>query len=91
MTEPTSRHRRAFDAGYPVGHTAVIGWFSKAMKHRPQGMPMVLFASAGAVARECRGARRRVGRALQYESQLFDDIEASRFLPVRAVGGFGET
>ncbi len=51
MTEPTSRHRRAFDAGYPVGHTAVIGWFSKAMKSRPQGMLMGLFASAGSVAR----------------------------------------
>ena len=26
-----------YGIGYPIGHTAVIGWFSKAMKHRPQG------------------------------------------------------
>ena len=32
-------------------HTAVIGWFSKAMKNRPQGMLMGLFASAGSLAR----------------------------------------
>ncbi|KAJ8598339.1 hypothetical protein CTAYLR_002976 [Chrysophaeum taylorii] len=37
--------------GYPVGHTAVIGWFSKAMGKRPQGFLMGLFASAGSVAR----------------------------------------
>ena len=40
-----------YGVGYPIGHTAVIGWFSKAMKSRPQGMLMGLFASAGSVAR----------------------------------------
>jgi len=40
-----------YGVGYPVGHTAVIGWFSKAMKNRPQGMLMGLFASAGSLAR----------------------------------------
>jgi ceroid-lipofuscinosis MFS transporter 7 len=40
-----------YGIGYPIGHTAVIGWFSKAMKSRPQGMLMGLFASAGSVAR----------------------------------------
>mgnify|MGYP002819223032 CR=1 FL=1 len=45
------RHRKCIHAGYPVGHTAVIGWFSKAIKQRPQGLLMGLFASAGSVAR----------------------------------------
>ena len=45
------RSRRRYGVGYPVGHTAVIGWFSKAMKNRPQGMLMGLFASAGSLAR----------------------------------------
>ena len=40
-----------YAVGYPVGHTAVIGWFSKAMGRRPQGMLMGLFASAGSLAR----------------------------------------
>ena len=40
-----------YGVGYPVGHTAVIGWFSKAIKARPQGMLMGLFASAGSLAR----------------------------------------
>jgi len=40
-----------YSIGYPIGHTAVIGWFSKAMGKRPQGFLMGLFASAGSVAR----------------------------------------
>ena len=40
-----------YAVGYPIGHTAVIGWFSKAMGKRPQGMLMGLFASAGSLAR----------------------------------------
>ena len=40
-----------YAVGYPVGHTAAIGWFSKAMGRRPQGMLMGLFASAGSLAR----------------------------------------
>ena len=40
-----------YAVGYPVGHTAVIGWFSKAMGRRPQGMLMGLFAAAGSLAR----------------------------------------
>ena len=59
MTEPTSRHRRAFDAGYPVGHTAVIGWFSKAMKNKPQGFLLGIFGSAGSLARICAEIKRR--------------------------------
>lgn len=40
-----------YAVGYPIGHTAVIGWFSKTMGKRPQGLLMGLFASAGSVAR----------------------------------------
>lgn len=40
-----------YACGYPIGHTAAIGWFSKAMGRRPQGMLMGLFASAGSLAR----------------------------------------
>lgn len=40
-----------YSVGYPIGHTAVIGWFAKAMGKRPQGLLMGLFASAGSVAR----------------------------------------
>ena len=40
-----------YAVGYPIGHTAVIGWFSKAMGKRPQGFLMGLFASAGSLAR----------------------------------------
>ena len=40
-----------YGIGYPIGHTAVIGWFSKAMKHRPQGMLMGLFASTASSGR----------------------------------------
>ena len=46
-----------YGVGYPVGHTAVIGWFSKAMKARPQGMLLGLFASAGSLARIVRWQR----------------------------------
>ena len=42
---------RRYSIGYPIGHTAVIGWFSKAMKNLPQGFFMGLFASAGSLAR----------------------------------------
>tara|TARA_B100000683_G_scaffold234705_1_gene238042 strand:+ start:204 stop:554 length:351 start_codon:yes stop_codon:yes gene_type:complete len=51
--------RRAFDAGYPVGHTAVIGWFSKAMKNKPQGFLLGIFGSAGSLARICAEIKRR--------------------------------
>ena len=40
-----------YGVGYPVGHTAVIGWFSKAMKQRPQGFLLGIFGSAGSLAR----------------------------------------
>mmetsp|Transcript_8237 Transcript_8237/g.25767 ORF Transcript_8237/g.25767 Transcript_8237/m.25767 type:complete len:456 (+) Transcript_8237:843-2210(+) len=40
-----------YGVGYPVGHTAVIGWFSKAMKSRPQGFFLGIFGSAGSLAR----------------------------------------
>ena len=40
-------------ASYAVllGHTAVIGWFSKAMKNKPQGFLLGIFGSAGSLAR----------------------------------------
>lgn len=37
--------------GYPVGHTAVIGMFSKIVGRRPQGALQGWFASAGSLAR----------------------------------------
>ena len=37
--------------GYPIGHTAVLGAFSKAQKHGRQGALMGWFASAGSLAR----------------------------------------
>lgn len=37
--------------GYPIGHTAVIGLFSKIVGRRPQGTLLGWFASAGSVAR----------------------------------------
>lgn len=37
--------------GYPIGHTAVIGMFSKIVGRRPQGMLLGWFASAGSLAR----------------------------------------
>jgi len=40
-----------YGVGYPVGHTAVIGWFSKAMKQRPQNFLLGIFGSAGSLVR----------------------------------------
>ncbi|GKY99592.1 hypothetical protein MPSEU_000913500 [Mayamaea pseudoterrestris] len=40
-----------YSIGYPVGHTAVIGLFSKIVGRRPQGTLLGYFASAGSVAR----------------------------------------
>ena len=40
-----------YGVGYPIGHTAVIGWFSKAMKNKPQGFLLGIFGSAGSLAR----------------------------------------
>ena len=40
-----------YGIGYPIGHTAVIGWFSKAMKNKPQGFLLGIFGSAGSLAR----------------------------------------
>jgi ceroid-lipofuscinosis MFS transporter 7 len=37
--------------GYPIGHTAVIGMFSKITSSRPQGALQGYFASAGSLAR----------------------------------------
>lgn len=40
-----------YATGYPVGHTAVIGMFSKVLGKRPQGYLMGWFGSAGSLAR----------------------------------------
>lgn len=40
-----------YGLGYPVGHTAVIGLFSKVVGRRPQGTLQGWFASAGSLAR----------------------------------------
>jgi len=40
-----------YGIGYPVGHTAVIGLFSKIVGRRPQGALQGWFASAGSLAR----------------------------------------
>lgn len=40
-----------YSIGYPIGHTAVIGLFSKIVGRRPQGELMGWFASAGSLAR----------------------------------------
>lgn len=40
-----------YGIGYPVGHTAVIGMFSKIVGRRPQGALQGWFASAGSLAR----------------------------------------
>ena len=40
-----------YAVGYPVGHTAVIGLFSKIVGQRPQGTLLGWFASAGSLAR----------------------------------------
>jgi len=40
-----------YSIGYPIGHTAVIGLFSKIIGRRPQGTLLGWFASAGSLAR----------------------------------------
>mmetsp|Transcript_32520 Transcript_32520/g.50436 ORF Transcript_32520/g.50436 Transcript_32520/m.50436 type:complete len:493 (-) Transcript_32520:216-1694(-) len=40
-----------YSIGYPIGHTAVIGLFSKIVGRRPQGTLLGWFASAGSLAR----------------------------------------
>lgn len=40
-----------YGVGYPLGHTAVIGLFSKIVGRRPQGTLQGWFASAGSLAR----------------------------------------
>lgn len=40
-----------FAIGYPIGHTALIGAFSKINKSGPQGTMMGIFGSCGSVAR----------------------------------------
>lgn len=40
-----------YGVGYPIGHTAVIGLFSKVVGRRPQGTLQGYFASAGSLAR----------------------------------------
>lgn len=40
-----------YGIGYPIGHTAVIGLFSKIVGRRPQGTLQGWFASAGSLAR----------------------------------------
>ncbi|GAX23150.1 MFS transporter, ceroid-lipofuscinosis neuronal protein 7 [Fistulifera solaris] len=40
-----------YSIGYPIGHTAVIGLFSKVIGRRPQGTLQGWFASAGSLAR----------------------------------------
>jgi len=42
-----------YSIGYPIGHTAVIGLFSKIVGRRPQGTLLGWFASAGSLARLC--------------------------------------
>lgn len=42
-----------YSVGYPIGHTAVIGLFSKIVGRRPQGTLLGWFASAGSLARMC--------------------------------------
>ncbi|KAG7360372.1 major facilitator superfamily transporter [Nitzschia inconspicua] len=40
-----------YSVGYPIGHTALIGLFSKIVGRRPQGTLLGWFASAGSFAR----------------------------------------
>jgi ceroid-lipofuscinosis MFS transporter 7 len=40
-----------YSIGYPIGHTAVLGLFSKIVGRRPQGTLLGWFASAGSLAR----------------------------------------
>ncbi|CAM9412963.1 unnamed protein product, partial [Ectocarpus sp. 8 AP-2014] len=42
-----------YSVGYPIGHTAVLGLFSKVVGAQPQGALMGWFGSAGALARTC--------------------------------------
>lgn len=37
--------------GYPVGHTALIGVYSRILKSGPQGSKMGIFGSCGSIAR----------------------------------------
>ena len=40
-----------YSVGYPIGHTALLGVFSKIMKSGPQGQLLGYFGSAGSLAR----------------------------------------
>lgn len=40
-----------YSLGYPIGHTALLGVFSKIMKSGPQGKLLGYFGSAGSLAR----------------------------------------
>merc|ERR1712071_532671 len=40
-----------YSIGYPIGHTAIMGLFSKIVGRRPQGTLLGWFASAGSLAR----------------------------------------
>jgi len=40
-----------YAVGYPIGHTAVIGMFSKIVGRRPQGTLLGWFSSSGSIAR----------------------------------------
>jgi len=55
VANPTWRYTFAiflvYAIGYPIGHTAVIGLFSKIVGRRPQGALQGWFASAGSLAR----------------------------------------
>lgn len=55
MNNPTWRYITAifliYAIGYPIGHTAVIGLFSKIVGRRPQGALLGWFASAGSLSR----------------------------------------
>ncbi|CAM9099439.1 unnamed protein product [Phaeothamnion confervicola] len=42
-----------YSVGYPIGHTAVLGLFSKVVGKRPQGTLLGWFGSAGSLARIC--------------------------------------
>jgi len=42
-----------YSIGYPIGHTALIGLFSKVVGRRKQGTLQGMFASAGSLARIC--------------------------------------
>jgi len=40
-----------YSLGYPIGHTALLGLYSKIVKKGPQALMMGVFAAAGSVAR----------------------------------------